>query len=1531
MSLESISERLDEAVSSGGPFIVGAQEVGEPFALLWDFVGGSDKVVLTTPQRPPGSAGEVRATGSVELAGAQQAGASVTFTGDPVVQTVQLELGLADWQFHDCEVSWDLRALRDHLGEAAKQARLTAVITAAVDASAVSRVLLHLPGPGGRDIPFEVSVDSDGTCRLSSVLGPEGIAVSSLTDLEFLPGLGGGVPELPDGIPAPDDLRLYGASFAVDSSGVLQSVAAQVLLLREWNVLGGDLPLALRDVRQDFALLLLGSGQDVPVVTGLSATVVLGEVELTATVSLPDLALELVASLPLGSRTTDILPAGVAAQLADLGLPVEQGDTELLVTARGSLHTREWSLTCGLEGDLPMGPLTLHDLYVTASHSRADALLLAVHAAASVGGVGFAVSVERSDHWVATGAVDNLSLTVVARWVADAFQVEVPVIPEVTLEALAVTYDFTSRDFTFVCDSWLQSGDISAELHFAADRRGAGGGSLLRATLAVDNLAAEPGTVPVWFDAEWESQPGGARISAGWQASTEPDSPGLGVDTLLVGLGFEDAADLLAELPRALCPSLRSVSFRYDGAGRSTVVAAEFGKGVVVFASVPDPSPAGPSVSLLQVAVNVQVGLTDLPLLTGVVPASADLRLSRVGVVYASRDASATVVERLNALVAATRPSLPSFPQAPAGPGSQGGLRRGTVLVVGYELPGSAPASLMVPLSSAGGSGQTGSPTLPQTRWGTGGPLEARALPGPWKAPEGANPPAAEQGPVPSPRSDAVVDSAPGVTGAGDGVVEGVVWPAGRPMPGPQSPVPAVAGGVPVARAGSGGSGAWLDVGRSFGPLHVSRIGLAYERGTVWLMVDGALTGAGLTLSVAGLGLGIDLSGTDSFPVRTRLQGMGVSFERPPLHVSGALVSRPTDEWPVLVQGALTVELTPKLSVLAVGAYQKRRDGAVSLFVFGRAAVPFGGPPPFVVTGFALGFGYQSSVRIPEQDEIGSFPLVRGLDGGLPADPLEVLAELTGGGDPWVRPAEGQIWLTGGLDFTSFEFVRSRVLLLLEAGRDLTLALIGTSEARFPKSGRAYAQVRVELRVVYRSARGELAATAMLVNSYVIDEACALTGGFAFFLWFGPSQYAGDFVLTVGGYHPDYAPHLPAHYPRVPRLGFTWSISGTVTISGGCYFALTPRAIMAGGALDVRYKSGNTEAWLTAWLDVWIQWSPVYFTASIGVRIGAKTKLLFWIRAEIGAEVRLWGPPTGGEVTLRFVFLKITIRFGKSRALPPALDWGRFAAELLPAQVPLQVLAVEGLLAETDLDPAVRRAPQAEPWRVDPAGFAFRVTAVVPVTDVTWADRPVTGGPTDPAGPLHIRPMDRREVVSRLDVTVAYTLDARRPGALWGQAPGIERWTARLERGRVPFSLWGAPDPKATGELLDHGTGLEVHVPAPQTEGQAYTPIAEADLDLEDLVPPALNLPLDPAAGPTGPSPVAPPASGAGVGAVARGIAAPTQVAARAGLHHALRDLLAPSAPIDDPFALADDDLAAYAAHVADIGLDADPLLVPSA
>jgi hypothetical protein len=691
-----------------------------------------------------------------------------------------------------------------------------------------------------------------------------------------------------------------------------------------------------------------------------------------------------------------------------------------------------------------------------------------------------------------------------------------------------------------------------------------------------------------------------------------------------------------------------------------------------------------------------------------------------------------------------------------------------------------------------------------------------------------------------------------------------------------QAPAPqiaAAAGGEAApagseAAAGPSASGpptAWLALQRSFGPLALERAGVSYSGGTLWLLLDGAISAGGLALSLDGAGVGFDLDASGGFPGRFRIDGLGLTYDEPPIALAGALLFVPASgNIDFEVAGLATVE-TPPFSLSVAGAYA-RVAGQPSMFVFGAAGAEFGGPPCFFVTGLGGGFGFNSSLRIPGQDEVAQFPLVVGLadpQGFAKRPALSVLTDLTGGDQPWVSWEPGSLWLAAGLKFTSFELVTTTAVLIGELGQELVLALVGTSEATFPQlagEGPTYARVILDLEAVYRPSQGEFIASAVLANgSYVLDPACALTGGFAFAIWFEPSPHAGDFVVTLGGYHPAFQP--PAWYPSEPRLGFSWSLSDHLSISGGAYFALTPSAVMAGGALDVSFHSGDLRAWLTAYADMLIRWKPFQYQADIGVRVGASYELdlLFCtktVSVELGADLSIWGPPTGGTARVHWWVISFTIDFGPG---PPddatPLNWSEFQTLLPAPEHALLATPVSGVVPASTATPsttsggvhATPREPEPQPWIVSAYGFTFRTSTVVPASSArggatgTATPHVVTGGP------LAILPMQTSQHTSTHTVTVT----------LGGGELDVSDWTFEPVRRGVPTALWGTGDPTrlapADGQLIaDQVTGFTVSVPAPAPTEPSPGPIADpADFESDPL--PSGRLPITPRDEPTGP------------------------------------------------------------------------------
>jgi hypothetical protein len=599
----------------------------------------------------------------------------------------------------------------------------------------------------------------------------------------------------------------------------------------------------------------------------------------------------------------------------------------------------------------------------------------------------------------------------------------------------------------------------------------------------------------------------------------------------------------------------------------------------------------------------------------------------------------------------------------------------------------------------------------------------------------------------------------------------------------------------------------WIPVQRAFGPLQCRRLGVEWPAENPDLVLtflfDGGVQVAALAVDLQGLSLGIPLRTPGTLEnYALDLQGLGVAFASGPLTITGGFLKNRTAAGGVQYDGAALIQ-TAGFSISALGSYAAT-DGGPSLFIFARIGATLGGPPCFFVTGLCAGFGYNRSLRIPDLDGVPDFPLLSGIDdpsaiGGENATPAEALAKLS----EYVAVAQGENWIAAGVQFTSFELVKSNVVLAVIPTGDFQIALLGVSRIKLGQEGPQFAYAELGLRVVVQPSAGFFGASAVLSpNSYVLVPECHLTGGFAFYLWYG-GEHAGDFVVTLGGYHPAF--QKPAHYPDVPRLGFSWQVSPNLTIQGGAYFALTPSCAMGGGSLDVEFHSGDLHAWFRAQADFLFIWKPFYFTGSVGVSIGASYKLdlLFTsvtLSVELGAELELWGPPTGGQVHVSWYILSFTIPFGADRQPPPGyLDWSTFST-LLPQNdaKPARLRgSADGLQAGADVPmenvltaslSAGAVSTDGDRWRVRGDALSFGIATAFPLTEADLAGKTAAKVvPTTPDYFVAVRPMGVTGVTSVLTITVTGPDGVVDLGGGWSWSPSL---TA------VPAATWGAPLPE---------------------------------------------------------------------------------------------------------------------------------------
>lgn len=512
----------------------------------------------------------------------------------------------------------------------------------------------------------------------------------------------------------------------------------------------------------------------------------------------------------------------------------------------------------------------------------------------------------------------------------------------------------------------------------------------------------------------------------------------------------------------------------------------------------------------------------------------------------------------------------------------------------------------------------------------------------------------------------------------------------------------------------------WFDLKKNLGPVYFKRVGVQYQNSEIWFLLDASISSAGLTLTLEGLSVGSPIK---KFNPKFNLRGIGIEYEsKGNLSVAGSLL-RTTINGKDEYSGSIIVQ-TKTFTISAIGSYTTTDEGHPSLFIYGILDKPIGGPPFFFVTGIALGFAYNRSFITPSLEEIPQFPLVRAAINGGKAN-VDKLMEIQQQLRPYIPPKEGQVMLAVGVKFTSFKIIESFVLLVATFGDQFAIDLIGistlTSPPALPSNSNIppLAQVRLAILARFVPSEGTLKVEGkILPDSYLFDRDCLLSGGFAFYSWFS-GKHEGDFVLTVGGYHPRF--NIPQHYPKVDPISVNWRISNELTIKGSMYFALTASAIMAGGRLEAVWKSGKLKAWFIADAHFIVAWQPYFYDAQISLRFGVSytfdiTVLFVRIRKtisiDVGANLHIWGPEFSGRATINLSIVSFTVRFGSgSQKKPKPLNWKEFKDSFLPADEKVCSIAVEsGLLRKVEI-----KGTKEEIFIVNPKEFLITTASVIPI------------------------------------------------------------------------------------------------------------------------------------------------------------------------------------------------------------------------
>ncbi|KAJ4287909.1 hypothetical protein N0V88_007529 [Collariella sp. IMI 366227] len=622
--------------------------------------------------------------------------------------------------------------------------------------------------------------------------------------------------------------------------------------------------------------------------------------------------------------------------------------------------------------------------------------------------------------------------------------------------------------------------------------------------------------------------------------------------------------------------------------------------------------------------------------------------------------------------------------------------------------------------------------------------------------------------------------SASGESGTHGGEIA-PVQPAGAGAKESGGKTPAAAGEPPTT----------VPLKKQKGSLKISGIGLFFDSGVLEIHLDARVSIGPIGAGIKGLAVMFNLSKAKGLhdllkcDVDVRIDGFDMAFDRPPVMLAGALYHTKSNE-AELYNGGVAISLS-KFSMAALGQYAqvvaKHPDPAYdSFFVYGRLEGTLFTVGWAEITGLIAAFGFNSKLRLPEVNQLSSFPFLSGFYTPEGFSLEGALTSLTGPAG-WVTPSMGSLWFGAGLLMRACQTLDIQALAMVALGPDQgEVAILARAQACLPRGSKPDdALMLIDLSLIGKLdfLHGEFSIQGTINStSFILNKNCKPSGEFAIKSWFGDNNpHAGDWVVSFGGYHPSF--RRPDHYPNPARLRISWAISSNLSVTGEAYAAVTPGAIMAGALLHACFQLGGLTAWFDAHADFLVNLKPLHYETEIAISAGISYEIRVWlirtkISIELGASLRLSGPPLGGTVHFDLCIFSFDVHFGESvRGPPPALNLVEFLDLVLTETAPQDKQASSNSNAVQDMykkahvlsltsgrvvdagsqKPSIESNANDPPasddtWTVRSNDFHFQVRSPVPISTASIANSTPTPATISGAASIASRPMHKSDSLS---------------------------------------------------------------------------------------------------------------------------------------------------------------------------------------
>lgn len=547
----------------------------------------------------------------------------------------------------------------------------------------------------------------------------------------------------------------------------------------------------------------------------------------------------------------------------------------------------------------------------------------------------------------------------------------------------------------------------------------------------------------------------------------------------------------------------------------------------------------------------------------------------------------------------------------------------------------------------------------------------------------------------------------------------------------------------------------WLNFSKTIGPVTLKKIGFLPNGDNVAIYPDIILSKGGVELDLDGLAIDISVKELlqKKLDVGFSIDGLGVSYQSDTLELSGeflknTVTSPPPNSKNLTGYLGEVVAHFSRFGLSAIGGYIPAQEGyPESLFIYANLDGTLGGPPALYVTGIAFGFGLNYKLIPPTLKDLSTYALLPQNNPPKAGSSKDIGPSLTSLEGTVIQEQPGENWIAAGIQVTSYNMITGFALVSVSFGLETYIGILGSVSMTLPKGDpEPLGFVEIDATINFNPASGLLPILGVVSpSSYFLDGVITLTGGFAFYIWYGGAN-KGDFVFTIGGYYPSFT--IPDNYPKVAPIDINFSM-GPFKANGSAYLALTPGAFMAGFRYTASWSFANISAWYSLGLDFLVEWAPFSYQGDAYINIGVSVDLaLFTVHASIGADAVVWGPPFGGKAHVDLDVVSFTIHFGSDQATPPPIDWKEFEKKFLPSGLSQQGNDKQGNDSGTQDFMAMVAAPAAAPtqsgknvaataakgllktgikvggvaydWLMDPNHFEIDTVTKMPANEAYW-------------------------------------------------------------------------------------------------------------------------------------------------------------------------------------------------------------------